>query len=167
MKYIALCFILCFSSFSILADEQPKETVINSFGITLGQPLTELKISKVRGHDSYIEPQTPSSAFFDSYIVNETPDNTVYKVTAMGTVAGKFSCEEATAFLDAQFVEKYDMSFFKRAKGKGGEYLYMNDSVVASIMCTGDILTYSYKYLKDLKEFPSTLNKFKDIKSNI
>lgn len=167
MKYITLCFILCFSSFSVFADDTPKETVINSFGITLGQPLSELKIKKVRGHESYIEPQTPSSAFFDSYIVNETPDNTVYKVTAMGTVSGNFSCQEATAFLDTQFVEKYDMSLFKRAKGKGGEYLYMNDSVIASIMCTGDILTYTYKYLKDVSEFSSSSNKFKEIKINI
>lgn len=173
LKYITLTFslfLISFGSSSATAEQDPMKQIsaINSFGVSLGQPIEELPVTKKTNEYVYIQPKEPLDVFFDTYKVIPTPDNRVYRFIASGHLSDtKFSCIEAAAALNRSFLFKYDSSIIRPLQSKNGEYVYMNDFVIASIQCIAGEIFYSYAYRKDLDQFHVPTDKLKDIKINL
>lgn len=173
LKHITLTLALSLISFvssSAMAEQDPMQqiTAINSFGVSLGQPISELSVIKTTIEYTYIEPKEPLTDIFDTYKIIPTPDNRVYKFIATGKVEGKnFTCIEAAAALNRNFLLKYYPSIIHPLENKNDQYVYMNDFVIASIQCIAGQISYSYAYRKDLNEFHVPTDKFKDVKINL
>lgn len=170
IRHIVLSSILSILVFSTSAVAASAETVvkklteISTFGIKLGQPVTDLNVLKVQnmGEKYSVEPSQPIE-FFNSYNITTTPDYKVYKVFASGEIKNSsYSCNEAAAFLSKEFEKTYDTSLFKPLPQKVGQYIYMSKDVSVSIMCIGQNLGYTFAYQKDLSSYPVPIDKFKD-----
>jgi hypothetical protein len=164
--------VLAFSTSAVAASAEPvvkKSTEISTFGIKLGQPVTDLNVLKVEtmGERYSVEPSHPIE-FFDSYNVTTTPEYNVYKVFASGEIKNStYTCNEAAAFLSKEFEKTYDTSLFKPLSPKVGQYIYMSKDVSVSIMCIGQNLGYTFAYQKDLSSYPVPIDKFKEFNIKI
>jgi len=178
LKRIALTFSLCILSFVSLsclsAELEPVKQIsfISSFGVTLGQPIAELPVTKKTNEYIYIQPKDPLTTFFDTYRVIQTPDERVYKFIATGDLSNKnFTCIEVAAALNRSFMLKYGNGqgngIMRPLDNKNGQYVYMNDFVIASIQCIAGQISYSYAYRQDLNDFYVPINKLKDVKINL
>jgi hypothetical protein len=174
LKHIALTLalsilsVVSFSAMSAELDPIKQISAISSFGVSLGQPIEELPVTKKTSEYLYIQPKEPLAVFFDTYRVVPTPDNRVYKFLATGDLPDKnFTCIEAAAALNRSFLLKYDTSIIHPLESKNGLYVYMNDFVIASIQCIAGQISYSYAYRKDLDQFHVPTDKFKDVKINL
>lgn len=173
LKHITLTLalsILSFVSGSAMAEFDPIKQIsaLNSFGVSLGQPISELSVIKTTGEYTYIEPKEPLTDIFDTYKVISTPDKRVYRFIASGTLSDKkFTCIEAAAALNRSFLLKYGPNIVYPIESKNGQYVYMNDFVIASIQCLAGQISYSYAYRKELDQFYVPIDKFKDVKINL
>lgn len=172
IRYLVLTFALAMLSTLAFAGntsgDVPKATEITTFGMKLGEPIKDLKVAEYDdiGGKYIVTPSQPIPEFFDSYKVVATPDAKVYRVSAYGHPKPnrKYTCNEMAAYLSQEFEKTYDTTLFKPVGVKVGEYVYMSDDVSISMMCTGESISYTYSFRKELSSYPVPIDKFKDLK---